>query len=160
MANEKGQKNNDNKISMPPPLKSVEEGKRRVVFLSSSDAPAASKKIAQDILHALNMKFLSMRLPAHLRLIKLGYNERGNLTGLKSAETTADIMTSRFREVILLIAQRFDPHVKEFFANQQWIGLKVHEVELGRCYPLGGLEQIRQEIAAGPSAIEIPFIPR
>lgn len=110
----------------------MEEVKRRVVSLRSPDAPAVSKSIAQDILYALNMKFLSMRLPAHIRLIKLGYNQRGNMTGLTSTQTTAEILISKFRKEILQTALKFDPHVKELFANQQWIGLKFHGVELGR----------------------------
>ncbi|POS82736.1 hypothetical protein EPUL_004709 [Erysiphe pulchra] len=114
--NKKGHKKPASNNDIPGPLKSVEEAKRRIIFLRSSEAPRPTGTIALDILYSFNMKLLSMKLPAHLRL--------------------------------------------EVTVNQQWIGLKVHTVEIGRYYPAGGLEQIRREVAAGPSAVEMPFVPR
>ncbi|KAI0999675.1 hypothetical protein K3495_g8525 [Podosphaera aphanis] len=153
-------KKNAPKDAFPAPIKSVEEAKRRFIFQRSSEAPQMSSSTAQEILYSLNMKLLSMKLPAHLGVVKLRYNELGNLTGLTKEQTTAEIMISRFQEIFLKTALRFDPHIKEECANQQWIGLKIYTVELGRYYPLGGLEQIRKEVAAGPSAVELPLVPR
>ncbi|KAI0996241.1 hypothetical protein K3495_g11938 [Podosphaera aphanis] len=106
------------KDALPAPIKSVEEVKRRFIFQRPSEAPQMSSSTAQEILYSLNMKLLSMKLPAHLRVVKLRYNERGNLTGLTTEQTTAEIMISRFQEIFLKAALRFDPHVKEVCANQ------------------------------------------
>lgn len=106
------------------------------------------------------MKLLSMKVPAHLRLVRLRYNDRGNLTGLTTTQTTADSMFPRFKEVCLQIALRFDAEITEVAANQQWVHLKAHAVELERYYKPNGMEQIREEVHVGPSALEMPFIPR
>lgn len=158
--NRKGSKKKAPKNDFPAPMKSVDAAKRRVIFLRSPEAPRATGSEAQDILYALNTQLLSLKVPAHLRLVKLGYNERGNLTGLTTEQTTAEIMISLFQEVFVKSALRYDHHVKEVTSNQQWIGLKVHTVEIGRYHPAGGLEQIRREVATGPSALELPFTPR
>lgn len=103
---------------------------------------------------------MSLKAPAHLRLTKLRYIERGNLTGLTTAQTTADAMISRVKEEILKTVLRFDAEIKEINVNQQWIHLKAHGVELGRYCNPNGLSQLREEIFVGPSALELPFVPR
>lgn len=160
VSNKKGPRQPASRNEFPALLGSVEEAKRRVIFLWSPEVPKATGSAAQDILHSLNMKLSSLKLPVHLRLVKLGYNERGNHTGLTTEQTNAESMITNFHEIFLKSALRFDLYVKELTANQQVIGLKVHTVEIGRYYPAGGLEQIRRKIAAGLSALELPFVPR
>lgn len=106
------------------------------------------------------MKLLSMKVPAHFRIIKLRYNERGNPTGLTTAQTTADALVTRVKEEILQTALRFDAKITEIAANQQWIYLKAHEVELGQYCNENGLSQIKEEVTAGQSSLELPFVPR
>ncbi|KAI0998810.1 hypothetical protein K3495_g9388 [Podosphaera aphanis] len=150
---------NAQKDAVPAPTKSVERAKRRFIFLRSPEAPQGTSSTAQDILYYLNMTLLGMKLPAHLRVVKLRYNERGKLTGLTTEQTIAGTMTSIFQVVFLKSALRFNPHVKEVHANQQWIGLKVHTVELGRYFPRDRFEVLGSEVMAGPSAIELPLVP-
>ncbi|KAI0998331.1 hypothetical protein K3495_g9860 [Podosphaera aphanis] len=152
-------KNKNSREKWPSQLKNVKESKRRIIFIRKSDSPGKPPSTAQEILHAINMKLLSMKVPAHLRLIKLRYNERGNLTGLTTAQTTADAMVTRVKEKLLKTVLRFDAEITEISANQQWIYIKAHGVELGRYCNANGLNQIREEIAAGPPALELPFAP-
>ena len=157
----KGSKKEINtKGTWPAPLKNVEESKRRVIFIRKEGLQGKSPSTAQDILHAINMRLLSLKAPAHFRLTKLRYNEGGNLTGLTTPQTTADAMISRVKEEILKTVLRFDADVTEITVNQQWIHLKAHGVELGRYCSPNGLNQLREEISAGPSALELPFVPR
>lgn len=149
-----------NSSIFPDPVKTAEESKRRVIFRRKAGASTPPSNIAQDILHAVNMKLLSMKVPAHLRLARLRYNDRGNLTGLTTAQTTADLMIPRFKELCLQIALRFDPDITEISANQQWVHLKAHAVDLERYYKPSGLDQIKEEVYAGPSAVELPLTPR
>ncbi|POS88401.1 hypothetical protein EPUL_000062 [Erysiphe pulchra] len=114
---------------------------------------------AQDILHAVNMKLLSMKVPAHIHFVNLRYNERGNPTGLTTAQTTAEAMLPRVKEICLQTALRFDGDISDISANQQWMYLKAHGVELARYYNDCGLNRIREEAIAGPSAIDLPFTP-
>ncbi|POS87913.1 hypothetical protein EPUL_000244 [Erysiphe pulchra] len=156
----KKSKNINAKDMWPGMVKNVEEQKRRIVFTRKTEKTVPSPSTAQDILHAVNMMLLGMKAPAHLRLTRLKYNERGNLTGLTTAQTTAEAMIVRFKESILKVVLRFDPEITEITANQQWIRLKAHGVELSRYYNDNGLSKIRDEIAAGPSALQLPFTPR
>ena len=153
-------KNTNAKDIWPGMVKNVEEQKRRIVFTRKTEKTVSSPSTAQDILHAVNMMFLGMKAPAHLRPTILRYNERGNLTGLTTAQTTAEAMIVRFKENILKVVLRFDPEITEITANQQWIQLKAHGVELSRYYNNNGLLIIRDEIAAGPSALHLPFTSR
>lgn len=128
--------------------------------MPSAKATEALNSTAQDILYTLNMKLLSMKLPAHLRIVNLRYNERGNHTGLITEQTIAECMVFKFRKVLLKTALRFDLYINGVQAIQQWTGLKVHAVVLARYYPHGRLEQICKEIAAEPSALELAIVPR
>lgn len=153
-------KNTNTREKWPSQLKNVEESKRRIIFTRKSESTGKPPATAQDILHAIKMKLLSMKAPAHLRLIKLRYDERGNLTGLTTTQTTADAIVTRVKEELLQTVLRFDAEITEISANEQWIYLKAHGVELGRYCTVNGLNQIREEIAAGPSALELLFVPR
>lgn len=82
------------------------------------------------------------------------------MTGLKIALITADAMVTRVKEAILQTALRFDAEIMYISINQQWIYLKLHEVELGRHCNENRLSQIREKIAADPSALELSFVPR
>lgn len=101
-----------------------------------------------------------MKVPAHLGIIKLRYEERGNLTELTTVQTTADALVTRIKEEILQTALRFEAEITEIVAKQQWIYLKDHGAELGRYCNENELSQIREEIKAGPSALELLFVPR
>ncbi|KHJ30548.1 hypothetical protein EV44_g3500 [Erysiphe necator] len=118
--------------TFPPPTKTSEESKRRVIFYRQEGTPARSSKTAQDKLHAVNMKLLSLKVPAHIRFVNLRHNERGNLTGLTTAQTTAEAMLPRVKEVCLQTALRFDGDITDISVNQQWINLKAYGVELAR----------------------------
>lgn len=88
------------------------------------------------------MKLLSMKVPAHLRLVKFWYDNCGNLKGLKTAYITADSMFSRYKKVCLNIALRRDEAITEVAANQQWVHFKAHPVNLERYYKPKRLDQI------------------
>lgn len=49
-------------------------------------------------------------------------------------------------------ALRVDSHIQDVTTNYQWISLKVKAVELGRYFPEGGLNQIKETVAADPPA--------
>lgn len=141
-------------------MKSVDAAERRIIFLRSPEAPRAKGTEVQDILYVPKMQLSSLKIPAYLRLAKLRYNGRDNLTGLITEQTTGEIITSLFQEIFVKSARRYDHRVREVTSNQQWIGLKVHTVEIGRYHPAGVLEQIHREVATGPYAMELPFTPR
>lgn len=86
------------------------------------------------------MKLLNMKVPAHLRLVRLRYNDRGNLIGLTITQKTADSMFPRFKEMCSQIALRFDAEIIEVAVNQQWVHLKAHAVELERYYKPNGMD--------------------
>ena len=90
----------------PASVKNIEESKRQVICHRSPGSPSKSSFISQDILHAIKMKNLSMKVPAHLRSIKSRYNDRGNVTGMTTAQTTVESMLLRFGEICLQIALR------------------------------------------------------
>lgn len=146
--------------SFPNSVKSVEEPKRRIIFTRLKGISINPITVCQDILHAINMKLLGMKVPPHLRPTKLRHNEKGNSTGPISSQTTVEAMVTLFGEELTQTALRFDPPIQDVAANQQRISLKAHGVERGRYYPVGGLNQIKEEMAAGPSALELPFTPR
>lgn len=106
------------------------------------------------------MKLLGMKAPSHLRSTKLRYNEKGNLTGLTSSQTADEAMIACIGADLTQTALRLDPHIQDVTANQQWISMKAHGVELGWYFLEGGLNQIKEEVTAGPSALELPFTPR
>lgn len=70
------------KREISPPLKSVEEAKRGVI-LRSLQVSKAPSTVAYEILYTLNMKLLSMPLPGHVKMAKLGYNERNSYSRLE-----------------------------------------------------------------------------
>lgn len=51
-------------------------------------------------------------------MVKPGYNESSNLTGLTTGKDTAETMILKFHKFYLKPALRFDTHVNEITANQ------------------------------------------
>lgn len=123
-------RNTNAKDMWPGMVKYIDEQKQRITLARKLENTVSSLSTSQDILHAVNVMLLGMKAFVHLRPIRLWHNERGNLTGLTTAQNTAEAVILRLKKSVLKVALRFDSDITETTANQQWIQLKAHHVEL------------------------------
>lgn len=149
--------------SLPAPLKTARpERERRIIFRRRAHASPLSRHVAVEMLYRLNKVLQSKSLPTHMRFIKLGYNSSGNLTGLVSENATANMLLPTYGDLLLKTILGLDQDVKEVVEDLEWIALKIHSVEIERYHHdlANGLEQVRRELLAGPSELDLPFTPR
>lgn len=88
------------------------------------------------------------------------YNKYGNITGLTTTQTSAEILLSKFKEAILQTALRFDAYIEEINANEQWRCLKVHMVELARYYEENGPKNNNGRSSCIAISNTTPYLPR
>lgn len=54
----------------------------RIVFSQSTTTPALVQREAGDLVNAVNIALAFRKVPTHVKLQRLSYNENGNLSGL------------------------------------------------------------------------------
>lgn len=93
-----------------------------------------------------------------VRLIKIGYTEKGNLTGVMSENACAEELLKHAPTVIAAV-QKLDPEVTDVEKTEKWRKLRVHGVELDRYMGEGRLEVAREEIEL-MTGEQLPYAPR
>ncbi|POS86360.1 hypothetical protein EPUL_000572 [Erysiphe pulchra] len=142
-----GPKKNDNTklgTTFPPPTKTSEESKR---YSNFPQVGRCSCKIVNNC-------------AIFITRCKHDIAEYESTSTYPLSQKIAEAMLSRVEEVCLRTALRFNGDISDISANQLWIYLKAHSVELARYYDDYGLKRIREEAIAGPSAIDFPFTPQ
>jgi hypothetical protein len=93
-----------------------------------------------------------------VRLIKMGYTEKGNLTGVIGENACAEDLFVHAQAVMAAV-QKLEPEVVYMDKTEKWCKLRVHGGTLDRYMTEGGLEQARREIELMPGK-QLPYAPR
>lgn len=93
-----------------------------------------------------------------MRLQRLAYNEKGNLTRLLGVAVTTSIIIPAMKEVILVTARRIDQTIIDVTRDQRWYELQIHSVNLVRYErQMGDMELMQAEIEAGTCNIKLAW---
>lgn len=106
----------------------------------------------------VNKALAHARAHVTVRLTKMGYTDKGNLTGVISENACADELLN-FAPVVMAAVKKLDPEVAYMEKTERWLKLRFHGVALDRYMSEDGLEVAREEIELMIGE-HLPFAPR
>lgn len=130
-------------------------GQRRVLFVRNVQSHCCDPR---DIMFEVNKALAHARAHVTVRLIKMGYTEKGNLTGVMSENASAEELLE-YAPTVMAAIKKLDPEVAYMEKTERWLKLRVHGVELDRYMSGGGLDVAREEIEL-MTGEQLPFAPR
>jgi hypothetical protein len=111
----------------------------------------------QDIMFEVNKALANARAHLTVRLIKMGYTEKGNLTGVMGENACAEDLFAH-AQAVMAVVQKLDPEVVYMDITEKWCKLRVHVVALDRYMTDGRLELGRREIEL-MTGEQLPYAP-
>jgi len=130
-------------------------GQRRVLFVRNVQPHDCDPR---DILFEVNKALAHARAHVTVRLTKMEYTEKGNLTGVMSENASAEELLD-YAPTVMAAVKKLDPEVAYMEKTERWLKLRVHGVELDRYMSEGGLDVAREEIEL-MTGEQLPFAPR
>jgi hypothetical protein len=100
-----------------------------------------------------------MRLPEHIRLLKLTYTTIGSISGLLGEKALATMLIPAFNNALIKIAREYDTAIIGVNQAEQWYRLRIHRILLSRYLVPEGLKVAKQEIEATQN-LSLPFNPQ
>lgn len=136
-------------------LKKHPRDQRRVLFVRNVQSHSRDPR---DIMFEVNKALAHARAHVTVRLIKMGYTDKGNLTGMLSENACADELLN-YAPVVMAAVKKLDPEVAYVEKTEKWLKLRVHGVALDRYMSESGLGVAREEIEL-MTGEQLPFAPR
>lgn len=130
-------------------------GQGRVLFVRNVQSHCSDPR---DIMFEVNKALAHARAHVTVRLIKMGYTEKGNLTGVMSENASAEELLE-YAPTVMAAIKKLDPEVAYMEKTERWLKLRVHGVELDQYMSEGGLDVAREEIET-MTGEQLPFAPR
>jgi hypothetical protein len=112
----------------------------------------------RDIMFKVNKALANARAHVTVRLIKMAYTEKGNLTGVMGENACAEDLFAH-AQAVTAVVQKLDPEVVYMDKTEKWCKLRVHGVALDRYMAEGGLELACREIEL-MTGEQLPYAPR
>lgn len=128
---------------------------RRVLFVRNVQTHNCDPR---DIMFEVNKALAHARAHVTVRLIKMEYTEKGNLTGVMSENANAEELLN-YAPVVMAAVKKLDPEVAYMEKTEKWLKLRVHGVALDRYMTEGGLDVAREEIEL-MAGEQLPYAPR
>lgn len=128
---------------------------RRVLFIRNSRSHHCDTK---DIMFDVNKALAHARADVAVRLIKLKYTEKENLSGVLRENACAEDLLE-YAPAVMTAVQELDPAVIDVEKTEKWRKLRVHGVALDRYMSESGLDLAREEIGV-VTASQLPYAPR
>lgn len=142
-------------INSKKQLKKHPRGQRRVLFVRNVRSHNCDPR---DIMFDVNKALAHARAHVTVRLIKMAYTDKGNLTGVISENACADELLN-YAPVVMAAVKKLDPEVAYMEKTERWLKLRVHGVALDRYMTEGGLDVAREEIEL-MTGEQLPDAPR
>jgi hypothetical protein len=128
---------------------------RRILFVRNVKSYTCDPR---DIMYEVNKALANARAHVTVRLIKMAYTDKGNLTGVVGENACAEEVFA-YAAAVMAAVQKLDPEVAYMDRTEKWCKLRVHGVALDRYMTEGGLELARREIEL-MTGEQLPYAPR
>lgn len=135
--------------------KSHPRHQRRVLFVKIVQTHNCDPR---DIMFEVNKALAYARAHVTVRLIKMRYTDKGNLTGVMSENAGADELLNN-APVVMAAVKKLDPEVAYMEKTGKWLKPRVHGVALDRYITEGRLDVAREEIEL-MTGEQLPYAPR
>lgn len=114
-------------------------GQRRILLVRNVRLHSCDPR---DIMFEVNKALAHARAHVAIRLTKMGYTDKGNLTCLMNENACANELLN-YTPVVMDAERKLDPEVAYIGKTEKWLKLRVHSVALDRYMTQGGLEVAR-----------------
>lgn len=128
---------------------------RRVLFARTVQSHSCDPR---DITFEVNKALAHAGANVTVRLIKLKYTEKGNLSGLVRENSCAEDLLE-YAPAVMMAIQKLDPAVINIEKTEKWRKLRIHGVALDRYMTEGGLDLAQEEIELMTGS-QLPYAPR
>lgn len=128
---------------------------RRILFTRNIQSHTCDPR---DIMFEVNKALAHARAYVTVRLVKMGYTEKGSLTGVMSENACFEDLLE-YATTVMAAVQNLDPEVTNMEKTEKWRKLRVHGVELDRYMGEGRLQVAREEIELMTDE-QLPYAPR
>lgn len=128
---------------------------RRILFVRNKQSHHCDPR---DIMFAVNKALAHARADVMVRLIKMKYTEKGNLSCVLSEHACAEELLG-YVPAVMDAVQDLDPAVIDVEKTERWRKLRVHGVALDRYMTENGLDLARDEIEVMTGS-QLPYAPR
>ena len=115
---------------------------RRILFVRNVLSHTCDPR---DIMFEVNKALAHARVKLTVRLIKMGYMEKSNLTGVMGEKACAEDLFAH-AQAVMAVVQKLDSEVVYMDKTERWCKLRVYGEELDRYMVEGGLDLAREEI--------------
>lgn len=105
---------------------------RRILLLKRVGAQAKGRKVAADIVLAVNIALSTRKFPTHIQLQRITFNEKGNLSALQGTTATRRMLLNTMRETILSPATEVDLNIIDTTGYQKRHRVHVYGKDLER----------------------------
>jgi hypothetical protein len=112
----------------------------------------------RDIMFEVNKALTHARANVPVRLINMGYTEKGHLTGEMGENACAEDLFA-YMQAVVALAQKSDPEVVYMDKTEKWCKLRVHGVAPDQYMAEGGFRLARREIEL-MTGEQLPYAPR
>jgi hypothetical protein len=136
-------------------LKKHPGDQRRILFVRNVQSHNCDPR---DIMFEVNKALAHARVHVTVRLTKMGYTGKGNLTGVMSEHACADELLN-YAPVVINAVKKLDPEVAYMEKTEKWLKLQVHGVALDRYMSENRLEVAREEVEL-MTGEHLPYAPR
>jgi hypothetical protein len=109
---------------------------RRILFVRNVQPHTCDPR---DIMFEIDKALAHARANVTVRLIKMGYTEKGNLTGVMGENACAEGLFAH-AQAVMAVVHKLDPKVVCMDKTEKWCKLRVHGVALDRYMAEGGLD--------------------
>lgn len=98
-----------------------------------------------DIVLVVNMTIFARKVPTHLRLKQLVYNQKGNLCRFLEAVVISSMILPAMKRLILMTVRRIDLTIIDVTGDQRLYSVQFHSIEMKRYVTLtGGIELLHE----------------
>lgn len=123
-------------------LKKHPRDQRRALFVRNAQPHDCDPR---DIMFEVNKALAHARAPVTVRLVKMHYTDKGNLTCVMSENASADELLN-YAPIVMGAVRTLDPEVAYMEKTEKWLKLRVHGVALDRYMSESGLNLARRQI--------------
>lgn len=96
------------------------DNKSQILFPHAVGAASEKRGAAADIAFEINKALCLNRIPSHVRIQRLMYNEKGNLSGLAGLVATSNMLLLLHCEALQRAARKWGSDIIDVTGDQIW----------------------------------------
>lgn len=108
------------------------EVERKVIFPQVAETQAKEREEVVNIVLTVNTVLSSKKIPSYVRLQRLIYTKKGNLSKLLKITAHSSLLLPMLRDIILTVVRCIDTDITDILCHQKWHRNRIHRVDLER----------------------------